>query len=134
MNAPSLCRRFGPATQHLVLNESCSSVHNLRSHKIQTQLNLIHPTIFPPLATPHGQVVSPAAPWSAPSPVPSLHRVGFVSSRRNTPPSLCPQSGANVSSSISSVLGGSGRGLWDSELTEGSRSGVAKLFSQRARR
>ncbi|XP_027481469.1 zinc phosphodiesterase ELAC protein 2 isoform X2 [Zalophus californianus] len=47
--------RFGPATQHLVLNESCSSVHNLRSHKIQTQLSLIHPTIFPPLAIPHSQ-------------------------------------------------------------------------------
>uniref|UniRef100_A0A8C0M566 Zinc phosphodiesterase ELAC protein 2 n=1 Tax=Canis lupus familiaris TaxID=9615 RepID=A0A8C0M566_CANLF len=47
--------RFGPATQHLVLNESCSSVHNLRSHKIQTQLGLIHSDIFPPLATPHRQ-------------------------------------------------------------------------------
>ncbi|XP_004416668.1 PREDICTED: zinc phosphodiesterase ELAC protein 2 isoform X3 [Odobenus rosmarus divergens] len=52
--------RFGPATQHLVLNESCSSVHNLRSHKIQTQLSLIHPTIFPPLATPHSQEEHPA--------------------------------------------------------------------------
>uniref|UniRef100_A0A8C0QT45 Zinc phosphodiesterase ELAC protein 2 n=1 Tax=Canis lupus dingo TaxID=286419 RepID=A0A8C0QT45_CANLU len=41
--------RFGPATQHLVLNESCSSVHNLRSHKIQTQLGLIHSDIFPPV-------------------------------------------------------------------------------------
>ncbi|XP_026376809.2 zinc phosphodiesterase ELAC protein 2 [Ursus arctos] len=47
--------RFGPATQHLVLNESCSSVHNLRSHKIQTQLSLIHPTIFPPLTAPRCQ-------------------------------------------------------------------------------
>ncbi|XP_007946247.1 zinc phosphodiesterase ELAC protein 2 [Orycteropus afer afer] len=42
--------RFGPDTQHLILNENCSSVHNLRSQKIQTQLNLIHPDIFPPLA------------------------------------------------------------------------------------
>ncbi|XP_005067677.1 zinc phosphodiesterase ELAC protein 2 isoform X2 [Mesocricetus auratus] len=43
--------RFGPDTQHLILNETCSSVHNLRSHKIQTQLNLIHPDIFPRLTT-----------------------------------------------------------------------------------
>ncbi|XP_058139441.1 zinc phosphodiesterase ELAC protein 2 isoform X2 [Dasypus novemcinctus] len=43
--------RFGPDTQHLVLNESCTSVHNLRSYKIQAQLNLIDPDIFPPLAT-----------------------------------------------------------------------------------
>uniref|UniRef100_A0A8D1P6J3 Zinc phosphodiesterase ELAC protein 2 n=1 Tax=Sus scrofa TaxID=9823 RepID=A0A8D1P6J3_PIG len=43
--------RFGPDTQHLVLNEHCESVHNLRSHKIQTQLNLIHSGIFPPLAS-----------------------------------------------------------------------------------
>ncbi|XP_058904499.1 zinc phosphodiesterase ELAC protein 2 isoform X2 [Kogia breviceps] len=43
--------RFGPDTQHLVLNERCESVHNLRSHKIQTQLGLIHPGIFPPLAS-----------------------------------------------------------------------------------
>uniref|UniRef100_A0A8C3LBJ9 Zinc phosphodiesterase ELAC protein 2 n=1 Tax=Chrysolophus pictus TaxID=9089 RepID=A0A8C3LBJ9_CHRPC len=39
--------RFGPETQHLVLNENCSAVHNARSYKIQTQLNLIHPEIFP---------------------------------------------------------------------------------------
>ncbi|XP_019497046.1 PREDICTED: zinc phosphodiesterase ELAC protein 2 isoform X1 [Hipposideros armiger] len=45
--------RFGPDTQHLILNENCTSVHNLRSHKIQTQLNLIHPDIFPPLASLH---------------------------------------------------------------------------------
>ncbi|XP_068007755.1 zinc phosphodiesterase ELAC protein 2 isoform X2 [Melanerpes formicivorus] len=43
--------RFGPGTQHLVLNESCSAVHNPRSYKIQTQLNLIHPEIFPLLNT-----------------------------------------------------------------------------------
>ncbi|XP_021561714.1 zinc phosphodiesterase ELAC protein 2 isoform X2 [Carlito syrichta] len=43
--------RFGPDTQHLILNESCTSVHNLRSHKIQTQLNLIHADIFPLLTS-----------------------------------------------------------------------------------
>ncbi|XP_055973892.1 zinc phosphodiesterase ELAC protein 2 isoform X2 [Sorex fumeus] len=43
--------RFGPDTQHLILNENCTSVHNLRSHKIQTQLNLIHPDIFPALTS-----------------------------------------------------------------------------------
>ncbi|XP_061472516.1 zinc phosphodiesterase ELAC protein 2 isoform X2 [Rhineura floridana] len=41
--------RFGANTQHLILNEKCHSVHHLRSHKIQTQLNLIHPEIFPML-------------------------------------------------------------------------------------
>ncbi|NXN30932.1 RNZ2 protein, partial [Nycticryphes semicollaris] len=43
--------RFGPGTQHLVLNENSSAVHNARSYKIQTQLNLIHPEIFPLLTT-----------------------------------------------------------------------------------
>ncbi|KAJ7316154.1 hypothetical protein JRQ81_002316 [Phrynocephalus forsythii] len=38
---------FGPETQHLILNENCQSVHCFRSYKIQTQLNLIHPEIFP---------------------------------------------------------------------------------------
>ncbi|XP_073902957.1 zinc phosphodiesterase ELAC protein 2 isoform X2 [Castor canadensis] len=47
--------RFGPDTQHLILNENCASVHNLRSHKIQTQLNLIHPGIFPSLTTFHSK-------------------------------------------------------------------------------
>ncbi|XP_043819231.1 zinc phosphodiesterase ELAC protein 2 isoform X2 [Dromiciops gliroides] len=41
--------RFGPQTQHLILNENCTSVHNLRSLKIQTQLNLIDSNIFPQL-------------------------------------------------------------------------------------
>ncbi|KAM8991892.1 zinc phosphodiesterase ELAC protein 2 [Ara ararauna] len=44
-------QRFGPGTQHLVLNENSSAVHNPRSYKIQTQLNLIHPEIFPLLST-----------------------------------------------------------------------------------
>ncbi|XP_075759570.1 zinc phosphodiesterase ELAC protein 2 isoform X2 [Pelodiscus sinensis] len=39
--------RFAPSTQHLILNENVSTVHCLRSHKIQTQLNLIHSEIFP---------------------------------------------------------------------------------------
>lgn len=43
--------RFGPGTQHMVLNENSSAVHNPRSYKIQTQLNLIHPEIFPLLTT-----------------------------------------------------------------------------------
>ncbi|XP_069510615.1 zinc phosphodiesterase ELAC protein 2 [Ambystoma mexicanum] len=41
--------RFGPTTEHLILNENSCTVHNLRSDKIQTQLNLIHPDIFPQL-------------------------------------------------------------------------------------
>ncbi|XP_001373514.3 zinc phosphodiesterase ELAC protein 2 isoform X4 [Monodelphis domestica] len=43
--------RFGPQTQHLILNENCTSVHNLRSLKIQTQLNLIDSDIFPQLTS-----------------------------------------------------------------------------------
>uniref|UniRef100_A0A8D0GBP1 Zinc phosphodiesterase ELAC protein 2 n=1 Tax=Sphenodon punctatus TaxID=8508 RepID=A0A8D0GBP1_SPHPU len=39
--------RFGPSTQHLILNENSKSIHHLRSHKIQTQLNFIHSEIFP---------------------------------------------------------------------------------------
>uniref|UniRef100_A0A803YC70 Zinc phosphodiesterase ELAC protein 2 n=1 Tax=Meleagris gallopavo TaxID=9103 RepID=A0A803YC70_MELGA len=49
--------RFGPGTQHLVLNENCSAVHNARSYKIQSQLNLIHPEIFPLLTTYQKQAV-----------------------------------------------------------------------------
>ncbi|XP_067164290.1 zinc phosphodiesterase ELAC protein 2 isoform X2 [Apteryx mantelli] len=43
--------RFGRGTQHLVLNENSAAVHNPRSYKIQTQLNLIHPEIFPLLTS-----------------------------------------------------------------------------------
>ncbi|NWJ01093.1 RNZ2 protein, partial [Crypturellus undulatus] len=43
--------RFGHGTQHLVLNENSAAVHNPRSYKIQTQLNLIHPEIFPLLSS-----------------------------------------------------------------------------------
>ncbi|XP_040291980.1 zinc phosphodiesterase ELAC protein 2 isoform X2 [Bufo bufo] len=41
--------RFGPSTQHLLLNEHSSTVHNLSSYKVQSQLHLIHPDIFPQL-------------------------------------------------------------------------------------
>uniref|UniRef100_A0AAQ4R772 Zinc phosphodiesterase ELAC protein 2 n=1 Tax=Gasterosteus aculeatus aculeatus TaxID=481459 RepID=A0AAQ4R772_GASAC len=42
-------RRFPPTTQHLILNEQFGAVHNVRSHKIQAQLNMIHGHIFPEL-------------------------------------------------------------------------------------
>ncbi|XP_030264862.1 zinc phosphodiesterase ELAC protein 2 [Sparus aurata] len=41
--------RFPSTTEHLILNEHVSTVHNVRSHKIQAQLNMIHPEIFPQL-------------------------------------------------------------------------------------
>lgn len=41
--------RFPPTTEHLILNEQVCTVHNIRSHKIQAQLNMIHPDIFPQL-------------------------------------------------------------------------------------
>ncbi|KAG9465355.1 hypothetical protein GDO78_018459 [Eleutherodactylus coqui] len=41
--------RFGPGTEHLLLNEHTSTVHNLSSYKVQSQLHLIHPDIFPQL-------------------------------------------------------------------------------------
>lgn len=43
--------RFPSTTEHLILNEQVSTVHNVRSHKIQAQLNMIHPEIFPQLET-----------------------------------------------------------------------------------
>uniref|UniRef100_A0A9J8BTI0 Zinc phosphodiesterase ELAC protein 2 n=1 Tax=Cyprinus carpio carpio TaxID=630221 RepID=A0A9J8BTI0_CYPCA len=42
-------QRFPSSTEHLVMNEQTFTPHNTRSHKLQTQLNLIHPEIFPPL-------------------------------------------------------------------------------------
>uniref|UniRef100_A0A8C9SV32 Zinc phosphodiesterase ELAC protein 2 n=1 Tax=Scleropages formosus TaxID=113540 RepID=A0A8C9SV32_SCLFO len=45
----SWMERFGPSTEHLILNEQVSTVHNIRSFKIQTHLNMIHPEIFPQL-------------------------------------------------------------------------------------
>uniref|UniRef100_A0A672HZN3 Zinc phosphodiesterase ELAC protein 2 n=1 Tax=Salarias fasciatus TaxID=181472 RepID=A0A672HZN3_SALFA len=44
-------RRFPSGTEHLILNEHACTVHNVRSHKIQAQLNMIHPHIFPRLHT-----------------------------------------------------------------------------------
>ncbi|XP_022595167.1 zinc phosphodiesterase ELAC protein 2 [Seriola dumerili] len=41
--------RFPSTTRHLILNEQAQTVHNIRSHKIQAQLNMIHPEIFPQL-------------------------------------------------------------------------------------
>nr|XP_046270142.1 zinc phosphodiesterase ELAC protein 2 [Scatophagus argus] len=41
--------RFPSTTEHLILNEHVCTVHNIRSHKLQTQLNMIHPEIFPEL-------------------------------------------------------------------------------------
>uniref|UniRef100_I3JT32 Zinc phosphodiesterase ELAC protein 2 n=1 Tax=Oreochromis niloticus TaxID=8128 RepID=I3JT32_ORENI len=41
--------RFPSTTEHLILNEHACAIHNIRSHKIQAQLNMIHPEIFPQL-------------------------------------------------------------------------------------
>ncbi|KAM8724851.1 zinc phosphodiesterase ELAC protein 2 isoform 1-T1 [Acanthopagrus schlegelii] len=41
--------RFPSTTEHLILNEHVNTFHNIRSHKIQAQLNMIHPEIFPQL-------------------------------------------------------------------------------------
>ncbi|XP_039980072.1 zinc phosphodiesterase ELAC protein 2 isoform X2 [Xiphias gladius] len=41
--------RFPSTTEHLILNEQVCTDHNIRSHKIQAQLNMIHPEIFPEL-------------------------------------------------------------------------------------
>ncbi|XP_062294572.1 zinc phosphodiesterase ELAC protein 2 [Scomber scombrus] len=41
--------RFPSTTEHLIVNEHSSTVHNIRSHKIQAQLNMINPEIFPEL-------------------------------------------------------------------------------------
>lgn len=45
----SVLPRFPSTTEHLIINEHASSAHNIRSHKIQAQLNMIHPEIFPEL-------------------------------------------------------------------------------------
>ncbi|KAL7826657.1 hypothetical protein AOLI_G00318660 [Acnodon oligacanthus] len=41
--------RFPPSTEHMIMNEQACCIHNIRSQKIQTQLNLIHTDIFPQL-------------------------------------------------------------------------------------
>ncbi|KAM3598983.1 uncharacterized protein V6R79_025129 [Siganus canaliculatus] len=40
---------FPSTTEHLILNEHVCTAHNIRSHKIQAQLNMIHPEVFPEL-------------------------------------------------------------------------------------
>ncbi|XP_077058344.1 zinc phosphodiesterase ELAC protein 2 [Siphateles boraxobius] len=45
----SWMERFPSSTEHLVMNEQTFTPHNARSLKLQTQLNLIHPEIFPQL-------------------------------------------------------------------------------------
>ncbi|XP_055008905.1 zinc phosphodiesterase ELAC protein 2 isoform X2 [Boleophthalmus pectinirostris] len=40
---------FPSSTEHLILNENTCTVHNVRSHKLQTQLHMIHPEVFPKL-------------------------------------------------------------------------------------
>ncbi|KAK7938729.1 hypothetical protein WMY93_002055 [Mugilogobius chulae] len=39
--------RFPSSTEHLILNENSCTVHNVRSHKLQAQLHMIHPEVFP---------------------------------------------------------------------------------------
>ncbi|KAM9394197.1 zinc phosphodiesterase ELAC protein 2 [Pholidichthys leucotaenia] len=41
--------RFPSTTEHLILNEQVGTKHNIRSYKIQAQLSMIHPQIFPEL-------------------------------------------------------------------------------------
>ncbi|XP_062342168.1 zinc phosphodiesterase ELAC protein 2 [Osmerus eperlanus] len=57
--------RFPSTTEHLILNQQASTVHNVRSQKIQTQLNLIHPEIFPQLR--HIQTKEPQASLHVPN-------------------------------------------------------------------
>ncbi|XP_072225105.1 zinc phosphodiesterase ELAC protein 2 [Leuresthes tenuis] len=54
--------RFPSTTEHLILNEQVCTVHNIRSHKIQAQLNMIHPEIFPELRS-----------WKSKEPQAALH-------------------------------------------------------------
>ncbi|XP_077387185.1 zinc phosphodiesterase ELAC protein 2 [Festucalex cinctus] len=44
-------KRFPSSTEHLILNEHAVSAHNVRSYKLQAQLNMIHPDVFPHLTT-----------------------------------------------------------------------------------
>ncbi|XP_067089612.1 zinc phosphodiesterase ELAC protein 2 isoform X2 [Osmerus mordax] len=57
--------RFPSTTEHLILNQQACTVHNVRSQKIQTQLNLIHPEIFPQLR--HMQTKEPQASLHVPN-------------------------------------------------------------------
>lgn len=49
------------------MNEHACTVHNIRSHKIQTQLNMIHPQIFPELKAYRAKVTPPAVSGSSQS-------------------------------------------------------------------
>uniref|UniRef100_A0A8C6UB12 Zinc phosphodiesterase ELAC protein 2 n=1 Tax=Neogobius melanostomus TaxID=47308 RepID=A0A8C6UB12_9GOBI len=40
---------FPSSTEHLILNEHARTVHNIRSYKLQAQLHMVHPEVFPPL-------------------------------------------------------------------------------------
>uniref|UniRef100_A0AAX7UZ76 Zinc phosphodiesterase ELAC protein 2 n=1 Tax=Astatotilapia calliptera TaxID=8154 RepID=A0AAX7UZ76_ASTCA len=51
--------RFPSTTEHLILNEHACTIHNIRSHKIQAQLNMIHPEIFPQLKEPQAALHVP---------------------------------------------------------------------------
>uniref|UniRef100_A0A669B3W8 Zinc phosphodiesterase ELAC protein 2 n=1 Tax=Oreochromis niloticus TaxID=8128 RepID=A0A669B3W8_ORENI len=51
--------RFPSTTEHLILNEHACAIHNIRSHKIQAQLNMIHPEIFPQLKEPQAALHVP---------------------------------------------------------------------------
>lgn len=51
--------RFPSWTEHLILNEHVCTAHNVRSHKIQAQLNMIHSEIFPQLHTCKATVTRP---------------------------------------------------------------------------
>lgn len=42
-------QKFGPTTEHILLNENNASFSSEGIYKMQHQLNMIHPTIFPPL-------------------------------------------------------------------------------------
>lgn len=44
--------KFGTETEHLILNEKNTGYTSEAIHKMQYQLNLVHPTIFPLL---HGE-------------------------------------------------------------------------------
>uniref|UniRef100_A0A8C2WIV8 Zinc phosphodiesterase ELAC protein 2 n=1 Tax=Cyclopterus lumpus TaxID=8103 RepID=A0A8C2WIV8_CYCLU len=72
--------RFPSTTEHLILNEQVRTFHNVRSHKIQAQLNVIHPDIFPQLKS-YQSTEAPAALL-----VPTV-RAEFFSSLTPPPPS-----------------------------------------------
>lgn len=40
---------FPSSTEHLILNEQACTIHNIRSYKLQTQLHMVQPEVFPPL-------------------------------------------------------------------------------------